>query len=106
MVGAGKAQSAEPEMTKIVIVCGKLFDGRSDALIGPIEILIDEGVIAELSGSVGRPSGAAVIDLSHSTVSPGFIDTHVHLCVDGLNLARQTLQCSSEKALAGLHHAQ
>jgi imidazolonepropionase-like amidohydrolase len=26
--------------------------------------------------------------------------------VDGLNLARQTLQCSSEKALAGLHHAQ
>jgi imidazolonepropionase-like amidohydrolase len=93
-------------MTKTVIVCGKLFDGSSDALIGPTEILIDEGVIAELSGSVGRPSGAAVIDLSHGTVSPGFIDTHVHLCVDGLNLARQTLQCSSEKALAGLHHAQ
>lgn len=93
-------------MTKTVIACGNLFDGQSDSLLGPAEILIDEGVIAELSSSVGRPSGAVVIDLSHSTVSPGFIDTHVHLCVDGLNLARQTLQCSSAKALAGLHHAQ
>jgi imidazolonepropionase-like amidohydrolase len=93
-------------MTKTVIACGNLFDGRSDALLGPTEILIDEGVIAELSSSVGRPSGAAVIHLSHRTVSSGFIDTHVHLCVDGLELARQTFQCSSAKALAGLQHAQ
>jgi imidazolonepropionase-like amidohydrolase len=91
---------------KTVLTCGNLFDGRSDALLGPTEILIDDGAIAELSGSVGRPAGAEVIDLSDRTVSPGFIDTHVHLCVDGLNLAQQTLRCSPAKALAGLHYAQ
>ena len=37
---------------------------------------------------------------------PGFIDTHVHLCLDGLNLQQQILQCSATKALAGLHLAQ
>ena len=93
-------------MTKTVVICGDLFDGRSDALLGPTEILIEGDTIAELSGSVARPTGAKIYDLSDRTVSPGFIDTHVHLCVDGLNLARQTLQCASAKALTGLHYAQ
>jgi imidazolonepropionase-like amidohydrolase len=93
-------------MAKTVIICGKLFDGLSDVLLGPTEVLIDDDLIAEVSGSVGRPNGAKVVDLSDRTVSPGFIDTHVHLCVDGLNLARQTLQCSPVKALTGLYYAQ
>ena len=93
-------------MAKIVIICGKLFDGLGDKMLGPTEILIEGDCIVEVSGSVGRPGGANVLDLSDRTVSPGFIDTHVHLCVDGLNLARQTLQCAPAKALAGLHYAQ
>jgi imidazolonepropionase-like amidohydrolase len=35
-------------------------------------------------------------------VSPGFIDTHVHLTMDATNLARQTLESSASKALKGL----
>src|SRR5260370_1012117 len=93
-------------MAKTVIIWGKLFDGPSDTMLGPTEILIEDDTIVEVSGSVGRPGGANVLDLSDRTASPGFIDTHVHLCVDGLNLARQTLQCSPAKALAGLHYAQ
>ena len=93
-------------MTKTVVICGNLFDGLSEELLGPKEILIEGDTITELSASVGRPTGAKICDLSDRTVSPGFIDTHVHLCVNGLNLMLQTLQCSSAKALAGLHHAQ
>jgi imidazolonepropionase-like amidohydrolase len=93
-------------MAKTVIICGKLFDGLGDTMLSQTEILIEDDTIVEVSGSVGRPGGANVLDLSDRTVSPGFIDTHVHLCVDGLNLARQTLQCSPAKALAGLHYAQ
>ena len=105
MPHVGKGQRGVA-VTKTITICGKLFDGLSDKTLGPTEILIEGGIIAEVSSSVGRPDGAKVLDLSDRTVSPGFIDTHVHLCVDGLNLARQTLQCSPAKALAGLHYAQ
>lgn len=93
-------------MAKNIVVCGHFFDGLTDGLLGPTEILIEGDTITEVSGSVGRPAGAKIYDLSDRTVSPGFIDTHVHLCVDGLDLTRQTLQSTSTKVLVGLHHAQ
>jgi imidazolonepropionase-like amidohydrolase len=93
-------------MSKTVLVCARLFDGLSDTLSGPTEILIENGVIADIAQAVGHPASATVIDLGDRTVMPGFIDTHVHLCLDGLNLHQQVLQCSATKALAGLHLAQ
>ena len=85
-----------------VLVCGNVFDGLSDALTGPAEILVEDNRITKVERSVGRPPGARVIDLSERTVSPGFIDTHVHLTMDAANLALQTLQSSAAKALKGL----
>ena len=89
-------------MTMFVLLCGNVFDGLSDALTGPAEILVESNRITKIGRSVGRPPGAQVIDLSERTVSPGFIDTHVHLTMDAANLALQTLQSSAAKALAGL----
>lgn len=89
-------------MNAIVLVCGKMFDGVSERLTGPVEILVEGNRIASVGRSVHRPSGARVIDLSDRTVSPGFIDTHVHLTMDASNMARQTLESSASKALKGL----
>jgi imidazolonepropionase-like amidohydrolase len=93
-------------MSKVVLVCATLFDGLSDGLAGPAEVLIEGGVIADIGQTVARPASATVIDLGDRTVTPGFIDTHVHLCLDGLNLREQVLLCSATKALTGLHLAQ
>jgi imidazolonepropionase-like amidohydrolase len=90
------------EMSATVLLCGKVFDGVSEVLTGPMEILVKDNRIAEISRSVRRPSVAHVIDLSERTVSPGFIDTHVHLTMDAADLALQTLQSSAAKALKGL----
>jgi imidazolonepropionase-like amidohydrolase len=93
------------EMDALVLVCGKVFDGISDSLTDPAEILVRGNRIAQIGRSVERPPGARVIDLSERTVSPGFIDTHVHLTMDAANLALQTLESSAAKALTGLHIA-
>jgi predicted amidohydrolase YtcJ len=84
-------------MTTTVLICGKLFDGVGEELREHSEILIEGGVIAQVAGSVSRPDRAQVINLSDRTVAPGFIDAHVHLCLDGLNLQQQTLQCAPIK---------
>jgi imidazolonepropionase-like amidohydrolase len=93
-------------MSKTVLMCARLFDGVNDTLAGPAEILIEDGVIADIAPAVGRPASAMVIDLGDRTVMPGCIDMHVHLCLDGLHLRQHILQCSATKALAGLHLAQ
>jgi imidazolonepropionase-like amidohydrolase len=71
-------------------------------LTGPAEILVEDNRIARIERSVGRPSDSRVIDLSERRVSPGFIDTHLHLTLDAGNLALQTLESSATKALKGL----
>ncbi|UQU62414.1 amidohydrolase family protein [Couchioplanes caeruleus] len=89
-------------MNASVLVCGAAFDGFSGELAGRTEIAVRDGVIVEIGPSVGRPDGARVIDLSERTVCPGFIDTHVHLTMDGSDIGRQTLDSSATKALKGL----
>lgn len=89
-------------MSATVLVCGKMFDGCSEELTERTEILVEDNRITRLGPSLDRPSGARLIDLSDRTVSPGFIDTHVHLTMDASNLVQQTLQSSATKALKGL----
>jgi imidazolonepropionase-like amidohydrolase len=89
-------------MRATVLVCGNLFDGSSEALSGPAEILIEGNRVVSIEQSIDRPLEARIIDLSDRTVSPGFIDTHVHLTMDAANLAQQTLESSATKALKGL----
>jgi imidazolonepropionase-like amidohydrolase len=85
-----------------LLIGAQLFDGVSDTLRGPVQVLVRDGVIAEIDRSVAHPAEAEVVDLSDRTLTPGFIDTHVHLTMDAADLARQTLQSTATKALTGL----
>jgi imidazolonepropionase-like amidohydrolase len=89
-------------MSVLVLSCGNVFGGLSDALTGPTEILVEGNHIMRVARSVGRLGGAQVINVSERKGSPGFIDTHVHLTMDPTNLALQTLQSAAATALKGL----
>jgi imidazolonepropionase-like amidohydrolase len=89
-------------MGTCVLLCGGMFDGVADRLTGPVEILVEDDRIAEIGPAVRRPPDVQTIDLSGHTVSPGFIDCHVHLTMDAADLAQQTLASSATKALKGL----
>jgi imidazolonepropionase-like amidohydrolase len=72
MPGAAQARD-------VVIHAGTLIDGVSATPAHTVSILIHDDKIVRVEPGFTAPSGADVIDLSHATVMPGFIDCHVHI---------------------------
>ncbi|MCC2601297.1 metal-dependent hydrolase family protein [Sphingopyxis yananensis] len=71
---------AGPALAKdVVIHAGKLFDGTSTSMRSNVSILITDEKITSVANGFVTPAGAEVIDLSKSTVLPGFIDMHDHV---------------------------
>ena len=66
-------------MSTTILEFGELWDGVSNELVGPREILVKDGVIQEVGTTVTAPKDAVRIDLSNRTVMPGLIDCHVHI---------------------------
>jgi len=71
-------RAASPEA--LVIHAGRLIDPASGTTAAKQTIVIQDGRIAAIGGSVPTPAGATVVDLPHATVLPGLIDAHTHLC--------------------------
>lgn len=71
--------AASPQAPTVVLVAGNVWDGVADGALGPMEILVQDGRISSMGRTVERPTGARVVDLSRHTVTPGFIDCHVHI---------------------------
>ncbi len=70
-------ETAAPEVT--IIKAGRLIDSETGKVLLNQMILIEGDVIKEIGPNVTVTGSAKVIDLSNSTVMPGFIDTHVHI---------------------------
>ncbi|MFZ4792162.1 MAG: amidohydrolase family protein [Candidatus Competibacteraceae bacterium] len=73
---AAESRTAPPPL---VIVAGNVWDGLADKALGPMEILVKDGKIAAMGKTVEHPADAKVVELPDHTVTPGFIDTHVHV---------------------------
>ncbi len=74
-------------MTGALIRNGTLIDGTGSNPISKAEILIKDNRIQAL-GSKPLDASVMEIDAGGGYILPGFIDTHVHLMLDGVNLAR------------------
>jgi len=65
----------------VAIKAGKLLDPETGKAASNQVILVEGNLIKEIGANVAIPSRAKVIDLSHSTVLPGLMDAHTHLCM-------------------------
>lgn len=92
------------------IRAGTLIDGSGAAPVSNAVILVQGNRITAVGANVAVPPGATVIDLSSSTVLPGFVDAHVHLTGhvigDGDWQHQDLVESSAQRALLGAAHAQ
>lgn len=90
---AGQAATMSPQYERLVIRNAFLIDGTGSPARGPVDILVQRGVIADIRDSVpirsstGAPLSQDLggiqadreIDATGKYVMPGLIDTHAHL---------------------------
>ena len=74
-----QAVTASAQVT--AIRAGRVVDPDAGTSVENQVILIEQGKITAIGGNVAIPAGAEVIDLSTSTISPGLVDAHTHLCM-------------------------
>ena len=70
---------AQPAPAITAIRAARLFDGKSDAIVGDAVVLVQGSRITAAGARLAIPSGAQVIDLGDATLVPGFIDAHTHV---------------------------
>ena len=74
-------QSAPAAAQVTAIKAGRVVDPDAGTSAENQVILVEGGKITAIGSGVKIPSGAKVIDLSRSTVLPGLVDAHTHLCM-------------------------
>jgi imidazolonepropionase-like amidohydrolase len=76
IVSAGSAAAA-PRTT--IVKAAHLFDGKSDSVVSPGVVVVQDGKLIAAGSKVTEPAGAEVIDLGNATLLPGLMDAHTHL---------------------------
>lgn len=78
------AQEKKPAPPKrMAIRAGHLIDGKNDKVLDNALIVIEDDKIVSVATGGTPPTGVELIDLSKSTVLPGFIDLHTHVLLNG-----------------------
>lgn len=86
-------------MTSILIKGGRVVD-PSQAMDEIADVLVAEGKIAQIGGSIEAPESARVIQAEGLIVTPGLIDVHVHLREPG-GEHKETIATGARAAAAG-----
>lgn len=79
--GVAHGQAAAPS---VLFKDVRVFDGTSDRLSAPTDVLIEAGKIAKIAPGQTAGSGATVVAGGGRTLMPGLIDAHVHMMFSGL----------------------
>ena len=93
----------EPNKKPILLKNAKIFDGSSETLSEPKDVLIVGNLIQDIGSSISPENwGAVSVDCSGYTLMPGLIDMHSHLCIqEGMYEGRDTYDQMAMGAMCG-----
>ena len=68
------------EKTSIALLGATLIDGTGRPALKDSAIIVDGNIIKEVGShnQIKSPEKATIIDLTGKTITPGFIDSHLH----------------------------
>jgi len=75
-------------MTSVLFANAAVFDGRTPHLLADHHVLVEDGLIREVSDRPISSASARTVDLRGRTLMPGLIDLHVHIWAVDLNIPR------------------
>ena len=78
-------------MTRVLFRNARIFDGVNADCLEGMNILVEDGVIREVSDRAIAAPQAAAIDVGGRTVMPGLIDVHVHAYACDANVQKLDL---------------
>jgi len=86
MVAAGPNDRDRLQMTSTLFNNLRLLDPRRDELCDGMQVLVEDGIVREVSTSSIVSDTAQRIDAGGRTVMPGLIDAHIHLVLTEVNI--------------------
>jgi imidazolonepropionase-like amidohydrolase len=72
----------------IVFRNGLLVDGSGPDPKGPVDVLVENGMVTEVSATRIKAANAIEYDLAGRAIMPGFIDLHMHPFLTNMNLMK------------------
>lgn len=87
-------------MSRPVLLRGGRLVDPSQGLDAVGDLLLANGTVASVGGSIAGPDGAEIVDCTGQVVAPGFIDVHVHLREPGREDV-ETVATGAHAAAAG-----
>jgi len=79
LAAAPARAQTKPRAAPIAVKAARLFDGKSNRLVGDAVVIVQGGRITAAGSKLAIPAGARVIDLGDATLLPGFMDAHTHI---------------------------
>src|SRR6516162_9491139 len=75
-------------MSQILLKNARVFDGTHAECPDGMQVLVENGMIREVSTGAIKTERARVIDVAGRLLMPGLIDAHIHACASDVDPTR------------------
>ncbi len=86
--------------TALVLIRGGRVIDPANGVDGVMDVLLRDGMIAEIGQGLSAPGGARTIEAAGLVVAPGLVDLHAHLREPGFEY-KETIESGTRAAAAG-----